>query len=345
MYRSFTSSSKIRGWKRVWRDLLSVALLIVVAELILRIGPIQAFLAEKLDPYENLLWYDRTLPAYEEQLRHHPDYTIWLLGSSPMMTGLNPAIIQENLRQAGYEGITVQNYGFTTMLNLGVMAQVVDRWLLELDQPQYIILGVAQANFTTTGADRNRIEDSPLENLMIYPDNIDDYVARFLYTNSVLFHYSILAHNATIIPVERTRPDPLPLGGYTERSGTINCQQYLNFTRNGQIASVDLEGGLDRMDQLLDVIQARNIPVLVVNIPIARCLLDDRFRAVDYYRTAYLEPLADHLHQRGIPFFDIDAAFYELPAKDQNGFFDNGIHPNTDGADFMSSLLGHFLSG
>lgn len=345
MFRLFTSSSKPSGWGRIWRDLLRLLLLIIIAELVLRLGPIHEFLAEHLDPYENLLWYDRRMPSYQAELELNPDHTIWMLGSSPMMTALHPTIIQKNLRRAGRENATVQNYGFTIMTNLGTMAQVVDRWLLEMDQPKYIALGIAQINFSANSGKRNRIEDSPLENIMIYPDSVDDYIARFLYTNSILYHYAILARNATMIPVEETARPILATGGYSKRSGTINCSRYNGFVRAGRIATVDLEGGLERLDRLIDAIQARDIPLLVVNIPIARCLLDDRFRSVDYYRSAYLDPVADHLRSRGIPFFDIDTVFYELPAKDQNGFFDNGTHPNADGARFMSNLLSDYLNG
>ena len=79
MYRLFTSNSEKSGWRHIRRDLLVLMLLVIFAELVLRIGPIQAFLSQRLDPYENLLWYHRTMPAYKNQLSQDPDYTIWLM--------------------------------------------------------------------------------------------------------------------------------------------------------------------------------------------------------------------------------------------------------------------------
>src|SRR5690606_42060278 len=106
MSRLSTSNSKPTGWNRVWREVLRVFLLLLALEMLVRVGPIHAFLSQRLDPYENLLWYDHRLPSYQNQLRADPNYVIWMLGSSPMMTAWTPVQIQESLREAVHADVT-----------------------------------------------------------------------------------------------------------------------------------------------------------------------------------------------------------------------------------------------
>lgn len=264
-----------------------------------------------------------------------------------MMTGLDPEIVQGNLRLAGYEDTTVQNYGFTVMTNLEVMAQVVDRWLLELDQPKHIVLAIADLNFRSSAGDRNRVQDSPLENIRIFPDTLDDFLAATLYDNLVIYRYAILARNATFIPVEETRIADYPAGGYTSRNGIIDCDSVEGGTNIrvpvGQERALYTQENLSRLDALIDAVQSRNIPVLVVSIPMARCLVDNLYGSVDRYRSFYLDLVFDHLHSRRIPYVDLDEAFYNLPLEDQNDYFGNGTHPNARGAGYMSQLLAYCL--
>jgi lysophospholipase L1-like esterase len=349
MSRLSTSNSKPTGWNRVWREVLRVFLLLLALEILVRVGPIHAFLSQRLDPYENLLWYDHRLPSYQNQLRADPNYVIWMLGSSPMMTAWTPVQIQDSLREAGHADVTVQNYGFTTLTNFQVMAQLVENRLLELDQPQYIVLGVAPINFSQNAIRRMRIEDSQLENILIYPDNIDDHANRFLYTTSVLYRYLILSRHAFSIPIENTIRDPLTSGGYTERDGTLVCVE----TENEDVEATNLERGdlqdhfqinLSALDVMIDLAQVRGIPILVASLPIARCQLEKNYGSVESYQQRYLNPLAEHLRQRGVAFVELDTQFYQRIAPDeQDTYFDDVTHPNKRGARILSRWLSKAL--
>jgi hypothetical protein len=344
MFRSSTSNSENVGWRRVGREVLRVGLVLLALEMIVRIGPIHALLAERLGPYENLLWYDARMPRYKNQLSADPNYTVWMLGSSPMMTAWKPSLIQSEVREAGHEDFTVQNYGLTTLLNLGVMAQAVDRWMLEMDQPQYVVLGISQLNFSIGASWRARIENSPLESVLIYPDNIDDYANGFLYETSVLFHYLILARNAMNIPIQRMQRLPGEQGGYSERKGVlISVETDLPVSQRGVIQE-HLQTNLMWLDQMIDMLQAHHLPVLVVSLPISDCQMQEQYGSMEAYQQRYLEPVSDHLRQRGISLVEMDTWFYERIAPgERDAYFDDGTHMNRDGAAMMSEQLSQIL--
>jgi hypothetical protein len=340
MFRLFTFNS---DWKRIGREVLRVVLVLLALELVVRIGPIHALLAARLDPYENLLWYDDLPTRYQNQLRADPNYTIWLLGSSPMMTAWKPAQIQDVLRQTGHDGFTVQNYGFTSMISLRVMAQLIDRWLLQLDQPQYAVLGISQINFSRSTANRMRIEDSPYESTFIYPDSLDDYANQFLYSHSILYRYMILARNAFITPIDATSREPYLEGGYTEREDTTSCDNPDTIVVRERERGPQYEyfqNNLDRLDEMINTIEARHIPVLVVSLPISRCQLEQNYGGTAEYRQLYLDPVGDHLRQRGTAFVELDTLFYDRISPDeQNSYFFDGTHTNATGAALLSRWL------
>ncbi len=345
MSPSFTSNSKSSSWRRVRGDAIRIGLFLLLLELVIQVRPVNTMLEQRLGTYENLLWYDSRMPSYKLQLEANPDYTFWLIGSSPMMTGLDPALIQAKLVARGHQRVTVQNYGFTTMLNLSVMAQVVDNWLLELDQPQYVVIGISDLNFGREILNRMRIEDSPAEQIFIFPDSLDDYIARFLYRHSDLYRYSILGRNATLIPFEQTVRRVQPNGGYSPRDGIYDCAEATARFPNGPTGlEVPVSVGLERFHELAEVLEAREIPVIIVTIPLARCYLDARYGSLDLYNEAYLDPVIEFVNdQLQLPIVVTDHRFYELPMNEQNDLFDNGTHSNKKGAQFLSEQLLIFL--
>ena len=97
MSLSSTSSSKKAGWPRLRRDILCVVVALLALELVMRLDPVRLSLSQALDPYENLLWYSDYMPSYRDQLVHGPHYDVWMVGSSYMMTGLQPQWVQEQM--------------------------------------------------------------------------------------------------------------------------------------------------------------------------------------------------------------------------------------------------------
>jgi hypothetical protein len=335
---SLSSTSSSDGWRRLRRDALRVFIILLLLEVALRIGPVHEWAASHLDSYENLLWYDGYLPSYQKQILAGERADLWLVGSSYMMTSLQPQWIQDSLRQHGLAGITVQNYGVTQMTNLKVMSQLFDRWLFRLAQPRYLLLAVAEPNFTEAAGGRARVQDSPFERTFIFQQTPGDYVANFLYSHSNLYRYAILARNASFIPYEQTIRPSLPLGGYTERERTLNCQPR-PVTDAVPPNDLDWMGGFERLDAFLDVAAQWSIPVAVMDIPAPLCSLQSvGFNSFETYRQLYLDRLRNHLAARGVRFYELDSRFHTIiDPSEQNQYFDDARHANRRGAELLSA--------
>jgi hypothetical protein len=324
---------------------LRVAVSLLLLEMVVRLPPVKAVLDEALNPYENLLWYSENMPAYQEQLRNGPHYDVWLGGSSYMMTGLQPEWVGAAAHENGVEGLSFQNYGLNTMQNLGDMAEVYDQWLFQMDQPDYMILAISLYNFTPGGRLPSRVRTSPMEQATIFSDSVDDYAAGWLYHNSALYRYTLLARNATFIPRDQTILKAMPLGGFVEANDPFDgCDPTAWLTADAPLAST-LFTDFSRLDYFLNVIQARGIPVAIVNIPMQYCALRNSFLSIADYRERYLTPVTDHLQALDIPFLDMDSPFQaQVAADEQRLYFRDFNHPNGKGAALFSQWTGEFAA-
>jgi hypothetical protein len=200
----------------------------------------------------------------------------------------------------------VQNYGITSMANLEIMGQVFARWMFQMDQPEYIVLGISQRNFAAAGASSHMIFESTDENLYISQISVDEYVTDFLLKNSVFFHYAILARSSQF--VEWSVTDLLSVsfekGGYSEFEDVVNCdnlESRLEAEGSSPALVKGMEGGFERFDYLLSIIQKWNVPVLVVNIPQTDCALQYHGFENDQYSHEYLEPIRAFLLKEIFP--------------------------------------------
>jgi len=335
----------ISRWRRLRRDVLWVIGFLLVLEVVVRVDPVRSLLTSKLDVYENLLWYSEVMPAYQDQLTNGPHYDLWIIGSSYMMTGLNPASVQEVVQTSGFEELTVQNYGMSLMRNLADMAEVYERWMFRMNQPRYIVLALSQQNFVGGAFQPATARTSPMESTYIFPDSIDDYAAGFLFRTSALYRYTILARNATYIPYEEAVREPRPLGGYIEDPLEFKDCDSSSWVPEDQPPSVLNPAAVERFDRLVKVIRDHDIPLLIVNVPIAYCGLRLSYANFESYEQSYLTPLAAHIESLGLPFMPLDYAFYaEVPEADQNSYFENTGHPNFRGAAILSRITGEFIA-
>ena len=319
-----TSSSQPEtrsNWRRLRRLGLYVLALLAGLELFCRLP-----LVEPLRKYEDLLWYDVYLATFNRELKNGSHHALWLLGSSYMMTGLNPAIIQEGLRASGFPDLTVQNYGLNRLQNLEVMGEVFDRWLFELDQPEYAVLAVAGSNFNATPRKGLPILSSPLESALIFPDSLDDYVGGFLYQHSALYHHAVLLRHVIDTRDAENRwyfiDRVLPLGGYEDNDRVYqpsDCD--LSAIRDEAEAewlreSAAFAGYAERMavsyaqmDAFIAAIQRRGIPLAMVIIPDQACTIAQAYRSYANYNTLFIQPLLDHIRALGVPVVDLNAPF------------------------------------
>jgi hypothetical protein len=331
------------GWQRLRRELLRLVIILLLLEIVVRVDPVKSLLSDALDPYENLLWYADIMPAYQDQLQHGPHYDVWLAGSSYMMTGLQPEWVRAELEAQGTSSLTIQNYGMTDMRNLYDMAAVYDRWMFEMDQPDYLILGISVFNFSARGDSTSL--SSPMERTFIFRDSVDDYAAGWLFRSSALYRYALLARNASLIPRDEALLKPHPLGGYIEGPNPFedcNGNDWKAPDAPQDPYPPELFASLDRF---LDVIQARQIPVMVVDIPLQYCNMRRFFSSQEAYEHNYIEQVTAHLQAKGIPFLELATPFYaEIPLDEQRLYFMDYHHPNSEGARLFSQWTGEFAA-
>lgn len=337
---STSSSNPVRRVQRGGLILLAALLLI---EAVLRLPPVDAWLDVNIAPYENLLWYDSFMPSYAADLRQSGPYEIWLIGSSYMMTGLDPALIYEDLAANGFGSLRVQNYGMNRMTNLTTMSQMLDAWLLNLSTPQYMVLGLSVRNFIPVAGETTAAETSPYESIFIFPESLDDRIAGLLYQNSALYRGAVLARNATLLPLSSTLRSPR--GGYVNRRQTLDCAAQLRpELANDPDLRLDVPAGLARLDVLLSVLERRDIPVLVVGIPAPACTVDFFYGGYDAYMQTYVGAVEAHLGARGVAFSMLDARFNAFATPpEQTLFFEDAHHPNAQGADVFSAWTAEAL--
>lgn len=324
--------------------MIRLLVILVLLEIIVRLEPANSFLERALKPYENLLWYTENMPIFRDQLLNGPHYDFWFAGSSYVATSLRPDWVQQDVRASGIPDLTFQNYALTGMRNLTDLAELYDRWMFQMDQPQYLVLGVSFANFTTATAQFSVARSSPMESVFIYPDSVDDYVVGSLYSQSALFRYTLLLRNATFIPPEKTFLKSKPLGGYVDDPLEFkNCdpQQWVVSDQPQQPYSTD---AFERMDDFIEVVQEWDIPLVVVNIPLTFCGMRRFFISYEEYRSSYVDVVAAHVREKGIPFFELDTQFYNtVPEDKQWRYYEDSTHPNHRGAALMSRWVAEFI--
>lgn len=334
---------------RLLRDLAWVALILLTLELLLRLPPLSQRVEEVLANYEGLLRYDRYLPAYEREMEVNTDnlHNMWLLGSSYMMTSLNPERIQVYLDPPVSESISVQNYGLTELRDLEVMARTLGADLLLMDQPRYAVIGVGARNFVDQAAADTPILQSPYERAMILPSTIDDHIAGFLYRNSYLYRYTILLRSYFSAGGERFGPPSLWLGGYTERTGQISCDVEPDLSQERAPENFDFNAGAQRLDSFINTLESRGIHVMVLSIPLPACTIYDaeEFGSYENYMRHYLQPLTQHLQERAVPFYELDTRlFEEVPVAEHGLYYTDRTHTNIQGAALFSVWAAEYIS-
>lgn len=338
-----TSSSPQSTMHRLRRGVLVLLLCLLLLEIGVRLPPVHAALSTALDPYESLLWYIMNMPAYLKQLQNGPHYDLWMLGSSYMMTGLDPRIVQAQLAVTG-NPTTVQNYGYTGMTNLSEMALVVERWMLQYDKPRYAIIGIQMSNLFD-GKLPARARSSPMERMIIFNDSPENQMVQFVFQNSDLFRFATLARNALTVPAEKTVVPEFPVGGYVERNKTMTCDPAVWASTYNPPAEA-FEGHVARLDALINAFRQNGVEVAVVNIPSSYCGLRGGYSSTENYEQMYLDPLAAHLQAINVPYAELDRRFYAAypDVDEQVTFYSNASHPNAEGAKLFSAWTGEFAA-
>jgi hypothetical protein len=208
--------------------------------------------------------------------------------------------------------------------------------MLTMDRPRYVVIGIDQRNFTPVAAQPADLRYSPYESMYILPGSLNDSITGFLFKNSLFYHYTVLARNAFVISPDQARLQDFPKGGFVERSSIFQCDP--DRARRNPASAGQIESGLERLDQFIDSFRNRNIPVMIINIPMATCAIaSSGYSSFEDYAATYLQPIARYLSDEHISFVDLDTRFQaEVPEDDQHLYFADSAHPNRTGADVFS---------
>ena len=341
-----TSSSPQSTTHRLRRGVLALLLCLLLLEISVRLPPVHAALSTALDPYESLLWYDNSMLAYQNLLRDGQQHDLWMLGSSYMMTALDPRIVQAQLAATG-NLTTVQNYGYTVMQNLSDMAVVVERWMFSFYKPRYALIGLHWGNFSADGRRTARARTSPMERSLIFQDTLNDRLGGVIYRNSALFRFATLARNALTIAPERTVIPTLTEGGYTAAvtDKVFGCDP-TSYTDVNKVTQEQFDSHLVRLDTLIDALQRNGVTVGVVSIPNSYCSYRRFYATPEDYVQLYLDPLAAHLQARGISYAELDRRFFSAypDGEEQASFYYNASHAKLKGAELFSAWTGEFVA-
>ena len=328
MSHSSTFSSKLT-WRRIAIDVLCVIGVLLVLEMIVRLPPVHDYLAARLDTYEHLFWHDPNMPRYTNDLRENPDYTFWFVGSSYMMTAINPAAIRPEIAP-----MTAQNFGMTVMTNLAYMSEIMTRWMLQQGEPQTMVLFVAEPNFSNPYLQESR--NGIFEQTFLFPDSISDNAGRWLYNQSQLYRYLLLARNAPLVPYEDTLREPRENGGFWQHIGEpYTCPTATPLSQ--QINPITYHVGHNNLETFITMTQQHNIPLMIISIPIPECTWRLRYMDFADYQNTYLQPVAALAEEHGIPFFELDTRFQaEVASNEQQNYFYDAHHANQEGAELFS---------
>jgi hypothetical protein len=134
-----------------------------------------------------------------------------------------------------------------------------------------------------------------MERTFIFPDSVDDYAAGWLFRGSALFRYALLARNATLIPSDEALLKPHPLGGYIDGPNAFeNCNPNEWKAPDAPQNPYSAEQ-FAPLDGFLEAIQARQIPVMIVDIPLQYCNMRRFFSSKETYESNYIELMTVHL--------------------------------------------------
>jgi hypothetical protein len=265
---------------------------------------------------------DRQLALYLRYVAEQGRPDILIVGSSRSLQGIDPAVLQQSLGQAGYRNLKIFNFGIN-----GATAQVVKLLLEDLltpaQMPQVILWGDGSRAFNSGRIDRTyaKITASPgyqkLRSGDPHPQLTPDRSSRTL---------------------EKVADRRVAMGLNVLTEVFAPKQYFAKFSRvpgqyDGDYRQFSLEG--NQTKALVDVLQTarrRGVPVVFVNLPLTDLYID-RTRS-DYEREfrRYNQRFAD----RGeLTFFDLGQKF-----ADRYEYFTDPSHLNQAGARAVAQELG-----
>ncbi|MCC5898488.1 MAG: SGNH/GDSL hydrolase family protein [Phormidium sp. BM_Day4_Bin.17] len=266
-------------------------------------------------PSFNSLVLDEQFALYRSYVATLGPPEVLVIGSSRGLQGLDAKRLQFDLNRRGLSGVRVFNFGIN-----GATAQVVNLQLRELLTPEQLPKVMVWADgsraFNSGREDRtfSRIRNSP-------------GYQRFRNDGS----------RERQVPVILSRRD-IDSNGFQIVRDRFNPQTYFQqFPRvageyDGDYANFNL-GGVqgNAVNQVIEFCQGRNIPLILVNLPLTNDYLDATRRR---YERRFQEFLQQQGQKSGVWVRDLSAQL-----RDRPDFFADPSHLNREGASAVAQRL------
>jgi hypothetical protein len=340
---SFTSNSRVQivsSLKFYW--FFHLLVLILLSEFILRTPIIN----NRLPAPELTLWHMPLIQTKMDYLKTFEEtrgIDVLFIGNSTTQAGIDPQAFDKARGNSTINSPGAFNGSLEGLPPYGVLLFL--EIYLKYTQPEIIIYGLTPQDLNSNSPWAHdvvsRLKRSPMA-LAEAGRGFQGHMNAWFLKNSYLYRYRFILHQMLLggevnrsrtnvyfddrgyHPIKRKLSD-IPK---EERGGFYNKAGVLNYSTEGE--------QLSSLKRLIELCKDKNIPLILVNMPLAEDYNNNFDSLEDYY--LYLSTVAILANETNIPYWNM-GNFPEF-----NGFKDNHFgdfnHLNLSGAEKLSQMIG-----
>ena len=321
--------------------------LLVTAELLLRLPPV----VERLPAPEPTLWHAELIETkvnYFEAFAAERGVDVLFIGNSAMQSALDPAVFDavrgiESTAVPGSFNAAIEGippYGANLFLEI----------FLRHSQPDTIIYGLTPQDLNSNSpwaADiTDRVRHSPMA-LAEARRGLKGKTLAFLLDHSALFRYRLVLYRLLLAdPTIGEKPyvyfDERGYHPLNRNLAEVPPEQRGQFYNRAGVLNYSTSGvQLDALRQLIERVQAEEIPLILVNMPLANDYYGN-FDAPQADYNLYWHTLTAVAHEYNLPLIDLEGGGSITYFNDEH--FADFNHLNRSGAERLSRILAtHYL--
>ncbi len=322
---------------------LWLTLLLIGAELILRIPSVQSFLPKP----EPTLWHATLVQSkldYLKAFETSQGVDVLFMGNSTAQAGFDPLVFDANRPISGTQGSFNASIEGLPLVGNHMFLQIYLRYV----KPRRIIIGLSPQDLNSNSPwatdVTDRVKHSPLA-LAESRTGIRGHVLNFFLSNSMLFRYRFVLHQWLL---KGGFPPALDVY-FTDRGfhGSISVltdvpvDQRGRFVNKAGVLNYSAEGEqIESLRKMLRLARIHQVPVALVNMPLADGYYGnfDQSSDYDHYLTAAKQVSAEF----EVPLWNLE----DLPENERfdDAEFGDFNHLNQTGAERLSIKLGELFT-
>lgn len=307
---------------------------LILIEFILRIPPLQA----RLDYYAGQpLWYSTYVPQRIDLIHQNPNADIWLIGSSVVVWGANPARIDPIINQSTTTPHHSLNIGLFGMGDTSYLEDYLTTVFLPEGQPKVMVLGFFPTNFAYSTKDFIKFPEV-FEEPRNRSRELDRQVSWWLYQRFAIFRLIYSINNIVAeTPGDHAYSDPT---GFIGDSTNMATRQVLEPSGD---ANDRLEMNLSLLKSLQEALQQRGIKLYLVNFPVYTPVIEQYPGGATNFK-AYVKRLTQFSKSEAVPFLDLQQALLDANNNQlPEAYFKDYYHLNINGANAVAPIIANFL--